>query len=405
MIMNQQENNETKMFQTKMFHIFVIKYEYFMETPFVFGRIAIDENFTDREMETSHLANNFRSLINTIIISPRRWGKSSLVERSAGLALKKDKSLRICRIDLFSIRSEDQFYTAFATAVLRSASTKWEEAVDSAKKYLKRIVPKITLNADPTNEFSLSFDWAEIKENPDEILDLPEKIAIYKKLKMVICIDEFQNIAEFDDPLFFQKRLRSHWQKHQNVSYCLYGSKRHMMLNVFTSASMPFYKFGDLILLEKIDTKSWTDFIIERFSSTGKSITGTDAQMIVMLTDNHPYYVQQLAQQAWLRSIRKCDGNIVRQAFRSIIEQLSLLFATITETLTVNQLNLLRAMIAGEKALSSYEVLSKYRLISSANVNRSRKSLIEKDILDSKAGIISFQDPMYKYWLENDFFV
>ena len=144
---------------------------------------------------------------------------------------------------------------------------------------------------------------------------------------------------------------------------------------------------------------------IERFSSTGKSITGTDAQMIVMLTDNHPYYVQQLAQQAWLRSIRKCDGNIVRQAFRSIIEQLSLLFATITETLTVNQLNLLRAMIAGEKALSSYEVLSKYRLISSANVNRSRKSLIEKDILDSKAGIISFQDPMYKYWLENDFFV
>jgi len=376
-----------------------------MKTPFVFGRIAKDENFTDREVETNHLAGNFRSLINTIIISPRRWGKSSLVERAAGMAVKKDKSLRICRIDLFSIRSEEQFYVILATEVLRSASTKWEEAVESARKFLKQVVPKITLNADPANEFSLSFDWAEIKKNPDEILDLAEKIVTRKKLKMVVCIDEFQNIGEFDDPLFFQKRLRSHWQKHQNVSYCLYGSKRHMMLDVFTNPSMPFYKFGDLIFLEKIDTLSWTIFISERFSSTGKSITGTDAQMIVKLADNHPYYVQQLAQQAWLRTVRTCDGDTVKQAFRSIIEQLSLLFATITETITTNQLNLLRALVAGETALSSHEVLLKYGLISSANVNRSRKSLIEKEILDNKAGVITFQDPMYRNWLETEFFV
>lgn len=376
-----------------------------MKTPFVFGRIAKDENFTDREVETSHLAGNFRSLINTIIISPRRWGKSSLVEKAVGMAVKKDKSLRICRIDLFSIRSEEQFYVILATEVLRSASTKWEEAVESARKFLKQVVPKITLNADPANEFSLSFDWAEIKKNPDEILDLAEKIVTRKKLKMVVCIDEFQNIGEFDDPLFFQKRLRSHWQKHQNVSYCLYGSKRHMMLDVFTNPSMPFYKFGDLIFLEKIDTLSWTIFISERFSSTGKSITGTDAQMIVKLADNHPYYVQQLAQQAWLRTVRTCDGDTVKQAFRSIIEQLSLLFATITETITTNQLNLLRALVAGETALSSHEVLLKYGLISSANVNRSRKSLIEKEILDNKAGVITFQDPMYRNWLETEFFV
>jgi hypothetical protein len=376
-----------------------------METPFVFGRIARDENFTDRELETSHLAGNFRSLINTIIISPRRWGKSSLVEKAAGMAVKKERSLRICRLDLFSIRSEEQFYITLATEVLRSASAKWEEAVDSARKFLKQLVPKITLNADPANEFSLSFDWAEIKKNPDEILDLAEKIAIRKKLKMVVCIDEFQNIGEFDDPLFFQKRLRSHWQKHQNVSYCLYGSKRHMMLDVFTSPSMPFYKFGDLIFLEKIDTESWTLFISERFSSTGKSIGVNEAQMIVKLADNHPYYVQQLAQQAWLRTVRTCDSDTVKQAFRSIIGQLSLLFATITETLTVNQINLLRALVAGETALSSQEVLSKYRLISSANVNRSRKSLIEKEILDNSAGAITFQDPVYRSWLETEFFV
>ncbi len=375
-----------------------------MKTPFVFGRIARDENFTDREAETSHLTANFRSLINTIIISPRRWGKSSLVEKSAELAVSEDRSLRICKIDLFSIRSEEQFYVSLATEVLRSTSTKWDEVLDSARKFLKQIVPKITFSAGSSIEFSLSFDWAEVKENPDEILDLAERIAAQKKLRMVVCIDEFQNIAGFDDPLSFQKRLRSHWQKHQNVSYCLYGSKRHMMLDVFTNPSMPFYKFGELIFLRKIDTKSWTGFIRERFTATGKSISSPAAQLIVKLADNHPYYVQQLAQQAWLRTGGKCNVDTVRQAFRNIIEQMSLLFATITETLTVNQLNLLRALIAGETALSSREVLLKYRLISSANVNRSRKSLVEKEILDINEGRISFQDPMYRSWLETEFF-
>ncbi len=375
-----------------------------METPFVFGRIAKDENFTDREKETGQLAANFSSLINTIIISPRRWGKSSLVEKAAGIAIRKNKKLRVCMIDLFSIRREEEFYDALAMSVLKASSSKWQEAVDSAKKFFRQIVPRIVLNADPGNEFSLSFDWNEIRKDPDEILDLAEKIATEKDMRIVVCIDEFQNIAEFSDPLFFQKRLRSRWQKHQNVSYCLYGSKRHMMLDVFTNASMPFYKFGDILFLDKIDTGSWITFVTERFSSTGKYISGVEAEMIVKLADNHPYYVQQLSQQVWLRTSRKCNEIIVQQAHISLTGQLSLLFATITEALTASQINFLRAMISGETALSSADVLTRYRLTSSANVSRSRKALIEKDILDDRAGMISFQDPIYRFWLERYFF-
>lgn len=370
----------------------------------MFGKIARDKNFTDRESETHHLVTNFNSMINTIIISPRRWGKSSLVEKATEIIGSKNTKLRICKIDLFNIRDEEQFYESLATSVLKSVSSKWEESVDSAKRFLRQVVPKIVLNADPGNEFSLSFDWNEIRKNPDEILDLPENLSAERNLKIVVCIDEFQNIGEFDDPIFFQKRLRSHWQKHQKVSYCLYGSRRHMMLNVFTNPSMPFYKFGDLIFLEKIDTGSWIDFLGERFQSTGKIISEEQAKQIVGLADNHPYYVQQLAQQVWLRTKRKCSDEIINLAFSNIIGQLSLLFATITETLTTNQLNLLRAMIAGESALSSIQVISKYRLSSSASVNRSRKALISKDILDKNAGVVSFQDPMYRFWLKNEFF-
>lgn len=375
-----------------------------METPFIFGRIATNENFTDRVKETGRLVSNFTSLINTIIVSPRRWGKSSLVERAARMAESEDKKLRICKIDLFSIRNEEEFYESLATSVLRSSSTRWEEAVNNAKKFLKQVVPKIVLNPDQSSEFSLGFNWEEIRKNPDEILDLAEEVTVEKNLKMVICIDEFQNIEEFDDPVYFQKRLRSHWQRHRRVSYCLYGSRRHMMLNVFTNPSMPFYKFGDMIFLDKIDMKSWIDFIQERFASTGKEIKKDQAGNIVNLVDKHPYYVQQLAQQVWLRTERRCTDDTIIQAFDSLIEQLSLLFATITEGLTTSQLNLLNAMIAGEESLSSRKVILKYRLNSSANVNRSRKALIDKDILDNNAGIISFQDPIYKCWLERDFF-
>ncbi len=176
------------------------------------------------------------------------------------------------------------------------------------------------------------------------------------------------------------------------------------MLDVFTNTSMPFYKFGDLVFLEKIDTSSWIKFISERFNATGKEIQPKDIQLITTLADNHPYYVQQLSQQAWLRTEKNCNDNIIFEAHTSIIEQISLLFTTITESLTTNQLNLLRAIIAQETALSSERVISTYRLTSSANVTRSRKSLIQKDILDEKAGKITFQDPMYYHWLKNEYF-
>lgn len=375
-----------------------------MKTPFVFGKIAQGENFTDRESETEHLVTNFNSLINTIIISPRRWGKSSLVDKAAAIALKKNKKLRICRIDLFNIRSEEQFYENLIMTVLKETSSKWEEAVESARILLKTLVPKIILNPDPVNEFSISLDWNEVKKKPDEILDLAENLASSKGKKLIICIDEFQNMSEFGDPVSFQKKLRSHWQRHTNVAYCLYGSKRHMMLDVFTNSSMPFYKFGDLMFLDKIDTQSWLKFIDKRFSATGKKISAKQIEELVSLTDNHPYYVQQLAQQVWLRTDVKCTDDTVRLSFESIGAQLGLLFISLTETLTTNQLNLLKALLAGETALSSSDVLSRYALVSSANVNRSRKSLITRDILDDSGGKLTFQDPLFRYWLERNYF-
>ena len=341
-----------------------------METPFIFGKIATEKNFTDREKETANLVQNFMSLINTIIISPRRWGKSSLVNKAAKLAMAQESNLRICHIDLFNVRNEEHFYSLLAQKVIAATSTKWEE----------------------------------VKHNPDEVLDLAEKIAKKKGLKIVICVDEFQNITEFSDPDYFQKKLRSHWQLHQNVAYCLYGSKRHMMMEVFTDSSKPFYKFGNLMFLNKIETPCLVEFFKSRFADTGKSIDNEASNLIAKLVDNHPYYAQQLAQLSWLRTKNVCTVDIVYEAHTALVEQLSLLFVTITETLTTQQLNYLKALIAGEKAISSTAVMHRYQISSTTSISRSKAALIKNDILDNKAGEISFQDPIYAYWLKTEYF-
>lgn len=191
------------------------------KAPFVFGRITSSPDFTDRTSEIEVLKTNFRSLVNTIIISPRRWGKSSLVTRVTQELSEEASNLRTCTIDLFNVRTEEEFYHVLAKEVLRATASKWEDAVKNAGTFLSRLMPRITFMPDAQSEISFGISWEELQKNVDEILDLPQKIAREKNFRLLICIDEFQNIAEFGHAIELQKKLRSHWQQHSQVAYCL----------------------------------------------------------------------------------------------------------------------------------------------------------------------------------------
>ena len=375
-----------------------------MKTPFVYGKIATGNYFTDRENEIKLLKQNFTHGINTILISPRRWGKSSLVKRAADELMHTEKDIRIIHIDMFNIRSEEEFYKSVSENILQSVSGKIDDIIANTKEFMKQWVPKITFSPDDQQEFSFGLNWQDVKRQPNEILDLAEHIATEKGLKIVLCIDEFQNISYFDDPLAFQKKLRSHWQKHQNASYCLYGSKRHMLLNVFTSPSMPFYKFGSLMFLDKIPTEYWKDFIQKQFKATGKTITKKQSSQIALMADNHPYYVQQLAQLCWLRTDKEITDSIINEALESLVMQLSLLFLNLTESLRTTQVNFLHAVLSGVKKFSATTTLSNYQLGTSANVNRIKKALIGKEIIDDQGGRIEILDPVYAIWLKKYYF-
>ena len=177
-----------------------------------------------------------------------------------------------------------------------------------------------------------------------------------------------------------------------------------MLLNVFTSPSMPFYKFGDLMFLEKIQPAAWESFIVGRFAATGKEISPELAREIALSVENHPYYVQQLSQVCWLRTSRSMSREILVQSLESLILQLSLLFQNLTENLSNPQVSFLRALLNEESRLSSAETISRYSLGSSANVARLRQALIHKEIIDQTTGTLEFLDPVYKLWLKRIYF-
>lgn len=377
---------------------------FIMKTPFVFGKLALFSNFTDRENDLERLVNNFESGVNTMLISPRRWGKSSLVKKAADIVESKNKRTKVCFIDVFDVRSEQQLYQIIAEDIIRATSTKIDEIGIYVQKFMKRLLPKISYTPDNMQEVSLGFDWNTFDKNASEVLDLAENIAKEKEINLIICFDEFQNIAGFENPLALQKKLRSHWQKHQNVSYCLYGSKRHMMMDIFTSASMPFYKFGDIMFLEKIAEDKWVTFLQEKFLETKKKIHEAEARLIAQLVENHPYYVQQLAQLSWLRTKTTCKKAAILEAHDMLMLQLSLLFQNITDSLSTMQVNFLKALISGEQKLSSKEVLNAYELGTSANIAQLKKALANREIIDIVGSQIEFTDPVYKRWLEKYYF-
>jgi len=374
-----------------------------MEIPFVIGKLAVRDNFTNRRKELQQLKNNFTGLINTMIISPRRWGKTSLVNHVAEIIEnEKNEKMVICRIDIFNCRTQEQFYKAYANAILKSVTSAWEEFVAGVKKYLGKFVPKIIFS-DSMQTYELSFG-VELKETQlslDEILDLPQQIAGDTGKKIVVCIDEFQNINDYQDSLAFQRKLRSHWQLHNNVCYCLYGSKRHLLMHIFSSYKMPFYRFGDMLFLQKIAREDWVSFISDRFKSTGKYISDLLSGEIADAMQNHPYYTQQYSQQVWLRTEKECTKDILSEALDGLIDQLSLLFTNILDSLTARQISFLFAITAGETNFSSKDVLQKYDLGTSANIKNLKKALLDKDIIDILPGKkIELQDPVFLHWLK-----
>ncbi len=370
-----------------------------MNSPFKYGKIVTGDNFINRTKEIKRINQNISAGINTILISPIRWGKSSLMKQIA--YLNKDKKTRYAFIDFFNIRTEEDFLEKYSTEILRCSITKKEELLQAGKNFFSKIAPSISFGADPVNDFALSFSWKEAQKTKEEIINLPEAIAKKKGIKIVVCIDDFQGIAKLKEHISFEQELRSYWQHHENTCYCLYGSRKHMMMELFKTESRAFYRFGDLFLLEKIPEEHWIDFIQSSFRKTGKKISKDLVNSMIRSTNNHPDYLQQLCHNAWNAAEKEATEETINIAMDLVVRSNTLHYQDICDSFSNTQLNLIYAILNGETKLTAAQVMQNYKLGTPRNVSKNKRVLEDKDIVEIHGESITFNDPVFEYWLRN----
>lgn len=369
-----------------------------MYKPFVYGTSVSGDNFTDRVEETSRIKKNFRAGINTILISPRRIGKTSLVKK----VISEMDGLEpvIVFMDVYDCRSPHDFYLRYSQSILKALSSTAERLMENAKEFLGRLAPRISVSPDLASEYSLSIGVNPKEIDPEEVLNLPERIAEKKGLHIVVCIDEFQQIGEFADSLTFQKRIRGIWQHQRRTSYCLFGSKKHMMEKIFHSKRMPFYMFGDTIYLGTIPEPDWISYICSRFDKAEIIISKEHAEEICRKVECYSSYVQQFAWNVMVNAGSMVTDADIKNGMEYLVSQNEPLYISKIENLSSYQLNFLRAICAGvNSGFTSDSILKRWNLGSKSNVSRIRESLIEKEIVEKRAGKLYISDPVLRCWL------
>ena len=372
-----------------------------MYKKFVYGVAVSDYNFIGRERETKRLLDNFKGGINVILMSPRRLGKTSLVKHVCNKL--DDKDIITVYLDIFGCKSEYDFYNKLTAEVLKQTASKHELWFEEAKEFLYRLTPKISFSPEPNSDFSISLGITPKTHTSEEVLQMAETIAIKRKKRIVICIDEFQQIGEMFNSKQIQARLRTVWQHQKHVSYCLFGSKHHLMSTIFLHRSMPFFQFGDTISLNKIATEDWVEYIVSHFADGKRTISHALAEEICKFTENYSAYVQQLA---WLVFTLKEEGETVteddvRQAENDLLATNDILFMQMIEPLSEFQLNFLRAIASGiKKDFGLSEVREEYNLGSYSNITRLKTALLERDLIEKKETELVITDPIFAKWLK-----
>lgn len=375
------------------------------EQSFVFGVSVSDYNFIGRKEEIRRLKMNFEEGINTILISPRRWGKTSLVRKVCEVVDRK-KVIPVF-VDIFKCKTEYEFYNALAEAVLKQTASKAELWMDNARDFIARLSPKVSFSPEPNSEFALSLGISPKTHAPEEILSLAEEIAKKKQKRIVVCIDEFQQIGEMADSVSIQKRLRSVWQHQRLTSYCLFGSKKHTMMNVFQKRNMPLYQFGDFKFLNKIPTETWVEYIVQHFKDRQRTISTEQAAKICQLVDNYSSYVQQLS---WLVFSLIDEGQVVtdehlKQGVKDLLNSQEQLFMQQIEPLTAYQMNFLRCILSGHHDdFGETAVREEFQLGSVSNITRLKTALVDKDIVEMSGKRYYITDPVFALWFRSRMF-
>jgi len=370
--------------------------------PFVYGERVGGENFCNRTKEIAELTSEISSGQNIMIYSPRRFGKTSLID-AVGKAVSA-KGIIAVYIDLFPVISEQDFVRITLKSVSELLRGSPHNMLKKVRMFFTRISPSLSMSMgeDGTPSVGINFSKAEILPAVEDIFDGLYRFIQSKKAGALVVLDEFQQLGELEDARI-EKTLRGLIQRHREISYVFMGSKKHLIYDMFNSPSRPFYKSSAHFPLGKIDEKEFAAFLKNKFEQTGRRIDDKTALSIVAKSDSHPYYTQMLAHTIWemVPEGESVGAEMVRAAKDKILNREQAAFSNLWDNLTLKQKRLLLALavMKPEDKLFSARFLESHGLGSSGTVQRGLKSLINKSIIDKEGDLIEVNDVFLKAWL------
>jgi len=371
-----------------------------MKNPFVYGKEVSGNDFCNRKDEIKELYRDTVNSQNVIIFSQRRLGKTSLI----GEVLKRSRSKGILTVyvDLYAVLTEEDLVRMYAKAVSESLLGKLDRTLRKTGEFFKRIRPKLTIDDAGKPTYSIDVEKREVLPLLEDALEAVNRYVDEKKKKAAVIFDEFQQIGQFKTDRA-EKIIRSSIQKHKDISYIFMGSKKHLIFDMFNNPNKPFYKSVKPFPLNKIDEDEFLEFIRNKFKNTKKSLPASQAKKIITICECHPYYMQYLCHIIWEKVI---DGEIVK--INDVSESLDLLLSRESSTyeatwnlLTMKQKQVLSALAkaAPTEKLFSSAFLEQYSLGSASSMQRTLRSLIEKDLIDKEGESHTIMDIFFKKWL------
>ena len=376
-----------------------------MENPFIYGEIVPDEAFANREAELERLVADLGGGQKVFLISPRRYGKSSLVNRALGV-LGRHGALTV-NLTVSSYSSYVSFLEGYAKA-LATVESKWHRARTWLSEVITTTRPELRYQTDAAGpgHFSVGFPAVrttrEVNRLANEIFELPGRLAAERKRTVVVSLDEFQAVDAFDGG-GIEHALRAAAQQQRSVGYVFAGSEPSLMEKMI-GPRRPFYKAGPVMRLEKIPAGTFAEFIETRFGRTGMRAEAGLGAAIVDLAGNLPYDVQRLAHETWddIRAAggRKAGVDQLHATLTRLLAEQDTLFEAVWQRLTLAQRGVLRAVVlqAGRELLSA-DVRTRHRLGPPSSIQASLAALVKQDLLIKEGPQYVVVDSLFREWV------
>ncbi len=373
-----------------------------MRNPFEYGNVVEEGSFCNRKEELEKLKRVFENSERLFLYSERRLGKTSLI-KVALRNLSKNKYTAVY-VDLWSTNSEGEFALALAKSITESSTTATTKLLGLAKSVFGFLRPAVTTDEEGKPQVVFGVNKEDLTAPAlDEVLKSIPNVAKQTKKRLIIVLDEFQQIAEYKSDTA-ERRLRSAIQHHQEIAYVFLGSKKQLIQKMFLDKQRPLYRSVAHYQLQPISEKHWAPFIRKKFIQTGKNIDEEVINKLCKFTDGHPFYTQHLCHALWelTETNNKVQDNMLVQAIDLLLQQEGYTFTTLWDSLSANQRVLLTAIavaLGGFKPFGT-DFVKHSGIGSASNVQRAANSLIVRDLIDrNENGSFVIPDRFLKLWL------